>query len=93
MKSSRYFAVTLLLAALTVSLPTNVALAQQILKVHFSGVRSTATRYVEKESEAVKERTGVEFSAKQKTEMMDAIISEMASQGTYNFDHKGAHRK
>ena len=82
-----------MLAASALSVPTNVALAQQILKVHLSGVRSMVTRYVENESQAAKESTGVEFSEKQKIEMMDAIISEMASQGTYNFEHKGAHRK
>ena len=79
-----------MLTAGAMSVPADVALAQQISnkpKAHLSGARSVIIQYVEKKSQAAKERTGVEFSAEQKIKMVDAIISKMETQKTYNFIH------
>jgi hypothetical protein len=78
----------LLLAAQSLCVPADVALAQQRpgrAEVKLSEAKPLVKQYVESISKAAKEHTGIEFSEEQKTEMVNTILSKMEVQGTYAF--------
>lgn len=82
-------AATLLLAAPMLScISDNIALAQQILhkpEVKLSQAKPLVVQHVDNMSLVMKEHFGSELTSKQKDEMVDAILSNMKEQGTYEF--------
>jgi hypothetical protein len=81
-------ATTLFLEALGLFVPVNVASAQQISakpEVKISEAKPVIVKYVEQMSQAAKKDLGVELSAEQQIEMVDASLSNMKPQGSYAF--------
>jgi hypothetical protein len=90
MMHRRHFlgATTLLVAAGVPFVAADVALAQQKSakpEVKISEAKPVIIQYVEKMSQAAKDDLGVELSPQQKTEMVNAILSNMQAQGSYAF--------
>jgi hypothetical protein len=90
MMHRRHFlgATTLLLEALGLSVPANMALAQQVREkpqLKQSEAKLVIQQYVEKMSDAAKKHSGVEFSEEQKIELADGILSNMKDRRIYDF--------
>ena len=73
---------TLLLEVLGLSVPADIALAQQMREkpqLKLSEVKPMITEYVDKMSRASKKRTGLEFSEEQKIELVDPFQHERST--------------
>jgi uncharacterized protein YpuA (DUF1002 family) len=86
----RHFLSTAMLAPTGAALFVHgdVAWAQQVSdkpKVKLSEALPALSQDVERMSQDVKEQTGVELSTEQKNKMVNALLSQMNAEGTYDF--------
>ena len=76
------------LGALSLYLPANIALGQQMSgkpQVKLSEMRPSVKEYVERMAQTTKEQTGIELSKEKQAEIVNIILSKMETQGTYDF--------
>jgi hypothetical protein len=63
----------------------SVGTAGEQTQVKISEAKPLIVHYVDKMAQDSKELLGIELSEAQKTEMVEAILSKMKTQGTYDF--------
>ncbi len=88
MMHRRHFVVaTIPLAALTLFVPTDGALAQTPGKaeVKISELRPVVRKYVDHLSQEYKTHTGIEFSQEEQGQMVEEIIDKMKARGFYAY--------